>query len=183
MASTNKSLVFSDHFVISCGTVTIDIKLPRVLLIRWRKTGEVMLPKGRKEIGETLEKTALRETFEETGVTPHLLPANIVSLATTDPDSPRPEAITEPFALSQRTTNGVLKIIFWYMAVADSTIASEEGTQQEGEDFETIWAGFDDARSLLSYQDDSRIVQKAIDIVRSSGKPPTKWDSVHVNDS
>jgi 8-oxo-dGTP pyrophosphatase MutT (NUDIX family) len=165
MASTSKSLVFSDHFVISCGTVSIDKLRSKVLLIRWRKTGEYLLPKGRKDVGETLEKTALRETFEETGVTAQLLPANIVSLATTAKDSQRPEAITESFAVSQRTTtNGNWKIIFWYLAVADSTIAPEEGTQQENEDFDTIWSDFRDVGSVLSYEDDRRIAQKAIDI-------------------
>ncbi|KAF4991964.1 hypothetical protein FGRMN_7518 [Fusarium graminum] len=170
MASTNRSLVFSDQFAISCGTVTIDVKLSRVLLIRWRRTGEIMLPKGRKEVAENLERTALRETFEETGVTPHLLPVDIVSLATTDPDFPRPQAVTEPFAISQRTTDGILKIIFWYMAVADSTIAPKEGTQQEDEDFETVWVSSDDAECILSYEEDRRIAHKAIAIISDGGK-------------
>ncbi|KAF5659078.1 nudix domain-containing protein [Fusarium heterosporum] len=170
MASTNRSLVFSDQFAISCGTVTIDRKLSRILLIRWRKTGEVMLPKGRKEVGENLENTALRETFEETGVTPHLLPVDIVSLATTNPGFPRPQEVVEPFAVSQRTTNGILKIIFWYMAIADSTAAPEEGTQQEDEDFETVWISFEDAGSILSHEDDRRIAQRAIDMVSNHGR-------------
>ncbi|KAM0199140.1 hypothetical protein ACHAPA_001629 [Fusarium lateritium] len=165
MASENKSLVFSDQFVISCGTVSMDKQNSKVLLIHWRKTGEYLLPKGRKDVGETLEKTALRETFEETGVKAQLLPANIASLATTAAGSHRPEAITEPFAVSQRATNnGNLKIIFWYLAVADSTIPPEEGTQQENEDFDTIWTDFRDVGSVLSYEDDRQIAQRAIDI-------------------
>ncbi|KAM3520468.1 hypothetical protein MY4038_009417, partial [Beauveria bassiana] len=65
--STCRSLHFSDDFVISCGTVTVDIPESRVLLIRSRGTGEYYLPKGRKDIHESLEEAALRETWEETG--------------------------------------------------------------------------------------------------------------------
>ena len=63
--------------------MSIDVKRLKVLLIRWRKTGEYMLPKGRKDLGETLEQTAERKTFEETGIPVELLPVDIGTLATT----------------------------------------------------------------------------------------------------
>ncbi|KAF4948494.1 hypothetical protein FSARC_13731 [Fusarium sarcochroum] len=172
MASTNRSLFFSDQFAISCGTVSLDLKQSKVLLIRWRKTGEYMLPKGHKDLGESLERTALRETFEETGVRAQLLPVDIVSLATSVKDEDHPKVITEPIAVSQRmAANGVLKIIFWYVAVADSTITPEEGTQQENEDFETVWADFENADTTLSHEDDQRIARAAIEAARHGVTP------------
>ncbi|KAM0562030.1 hypothetical protein ACHAPJ_002472 [Fusarium lateritium] len=172
MASAARSLFFSDQFAISCGTVSMDVKKAKVLLIRWLKTGEFMLPKGHKDLGEPLERTAIRETFEETGVQAQLLPVDIASLASTANGKGRPKAITEPIAVSQRMDNGgVLKIIFWYVAVADSTIPPEEGTQQENEDYETVWADFEHADYILSHEDDRRIAQAAIKIVRDETTP------------
>ncbi|KAJ4268820.1 hypothetical protein NW762_002890 [Fusarium torreyae] len=175
MASAARSLFFSDQFAISCGTVSLDIKKVKVLLILWRKTGEYMLPKGRKDLGEPLERTALRETFEETGVQAQLFPVDIASLATTANGKGRPKAITEPIAVSQRrASGGVLKIIFWYVAIADSTTPPEEGTQQENEDYETVWADFEDVSSVLSHEDDRRITRAAIEVVREGATPACK---------
>ncbi|KAI0903357.1 NUDIX hydrolase domain-like protein [Ustulina deusta] len=169
MASTAKSLYFSDQFAISCGTVTVDPERSKVLLIYLRKTGEYMLPKGHKDLSETLEQTATRETFEETGIRVELLPVKIDTLATLP--SPReakgyPQAVIEPIAMTQRTAEGgPLKIIFWFVAVADSTTTREEGTQQENEEFDTIWADFHDIASTLSFDNDRRVAQAAIDAV------------------
>ncbi|KAF4453151.1 nudix domain-containing protein [Fusarium austroafricanum] len=166
MDPINKSLHLSHEFVISCGTVTVDIKRSKVLLIRWRKTGEIMLPKGRKDRSERLEQTALRETFEETGIHAQLLPVGIDTLATPPPlvdAEGRREAATEPIALSQRVDHqGILKVIFWYVAEADSTVTPVDGTQQQDEDFETIWEDFGNVTSTLSFPDDQRIAQAAI---------------------
>ncbi|KAI5860155.1 NUDIX domain-containing protein [Durotheca rogersii] len=171
MACTGECLFFSDQFAISCGTATIDVKRSKVLLIRWRRTGEYMLPKGRKDLNETLEQTAKRETFEETGIRVELLPVDIKTLATIPSSSNievagRPKAVIEPIAVAQRLAQGVLKIIFWYVATADSTTIRQEGTQQENEEFDTIWTDFNDVTSTLSFDDDRRIAQAAISAVR-----------------
>ncbi|KAK1230316.1 hypothetical protein PQX77_006594 [Marasmius sp. AFHP31] len=79
---TIESPSFSDQFVISCGTVTLDLQLKKALLIRWNKNGEILLPKGRKNIGESLYDAALRETLEETGYKAKLLPLPVATLST-----------------------------------------------------------------------------------------------------
>ncbi|KAJ4141593.1 hypothetical protein NW768_000808 [Fusarium equiseti] len=162
MASMERSLFFSDQFAISCGTVTIDVQKLKVLLIRMRENGEYMLPKGRKDVGEGLEETALRETYEETGMKAQLLPVAIDSQATSPQGQDRPKAITEPIAVSQRMTKGGLKIIFWYIGIADSTVPPVEGTQQQDESFSTVWVRFDEVESVVSWEDDRRIAMKAI---------------------
>ncbi|KAM0335561.1 hypothetical protein ACHAQA_000609 [Verticillium albo-atrum] len=181
MESAHRSLHFSDEFVISCGATTLDIEKSKILLIRCRKTGEHMLPKGRKDIGEGLEQTALRETFEETGFRAKLFAVEMNTLATL-PALPVAEhqqrTVTEPIAVSQRVVNGILKIIFWYIAIADSTSAQEEATQQEDEDFDVVWCDFQNINATLSFDDDQRIAWKAIaaaipnsDLAQRSGCP------------
>lgn len=94
------------QFVISCGTVTVDPRTSKALLIRWRKTDEYMLPKGRKNIAETLEEAALRKTFEETSYKASLLPLLIPTQATLgSPSSSSVDArhaglVTEPICTS-----------------------------------------------------------------------------------
>lgn len=171
MVSTGRSLFFANQFGISCGTVSVDVAAAKVLLIRSRTTGEYLLPKGRKDLGEDLEHTATRETFEETGVRVRLLPVPVETMATVPSsmkDENRPKAVTEPIAVTQRVNKGVLKIIFWYVASANSAAAREEGTQNEDEDFDTTWVGFDKVEARLSFDDDRRVAQEAISAVGRS---------------
>ncbi|KAF2233593.1 hypothetical protein EV356DRAFT_567850 [Viridothelium virens] len=174
MNSTDRQLHFSETFVISCGTVTIDIHTAKVLLIQWRRTGEYFLPKGRKDIGESLEETAMRETYEETGIPVQLLPIKMQTLATVSTRigvSQEVERISEPIAVAQRVSEGKLKIIFWYVAQGDSNRARVEGTQQENEEFDTIWVAVDKVASTLSFEDDRRIATRALNLIHSKLEP------------
>jgi 8-oxo-dGTP pyrophosphatase MutT (NUDIX family) len=131
MSLTSRTLThLSDAFVISCGTITLDLAQAKMLLIRWKKNGEILLPKGRKNIGETLEDAAKREIYEETGVQVTLLPLQIPTLATPGAAAKQSYGFsTEPVALSQRISNGgVLKIIFWFVAQGNSMVAHDVGT-------------------------------------------------------
>ncbi|OCL05528.1 hypothetical protein AOQ84DRAFT_413261, partial [Glonium stellatum] len=112
-----------------------------------------------------LDQTALRETYEETGIPVQLLLVEMKTLATAPANSEGPnesKLITEPIAVAQRVSEGKPKIIFWYVAQGDSTKARVEGTQQENEEFDTIWVPFDKVASTLSFDDDRQIVNKAI---------------------
>lgn len=73
---------------------------------------------------------------------------------------------TEPIAVQQRVSNGVLKIIFWYIGAADSTVVADRGTQQEGEDFENVWTPFDRLDVSLTFEDDKVICQKVIEVIQ-----------------
>ncbi|KFX87451.1 hypothetical protein V490_08241 [Pseudogymnoascus sp. VKM F-3557] len=158
---------FSHAFRSSCGTITVDPVHRKVLLIRWKKNGEVFLPKGRKNIGESLEDAAVRETYEETGFRVAILPMRIPTLATPRTDVEQTNDLnTEPIAFSQRLTdNNTLKLIFWFSGKGDSTAAPDPGTQEEGEDFDPIWVDLDSAVETLTFADDRRIAERFISLM------------------
>ncbi len=151
----------------AAAQITLDPVEGRMLLIRWKKNGEVFLPKGRKNIDEALEAAAIRETYEETGFQATLPPLRIPTLATSaaaDPDR-QLSPLTEPVAVSQRHEGNRLKLIIWFVAKGDSTAEPDTGTQQEGEDFEPVWADLDNAVKSLTFDDDRQIAQKVIDVL------------------
>lgn len=170
MAQSPSTLTrLSEAFVISCGTITVDPVERKVLLIRWKKNGEIFLPKGRKNIGESLEDAAVRETHEETGFRVAILPLRIPTLATPGTAVGQPNELnTEPIAFSQRLTdNNTLKLIFWFSAKGDSTATPELGTQEEGEDFDPIWVDLNSAIETLTFADDRRIAERFISLMPS----------------
>lgn len=155
----SKAFFPSDRFVISCGTVPLDLTHKKVLLVRLRSTNEFLLPKGRKDENECSKVAAARETFEETGYYATILPLNIPTRATNRTGD---REHTEPIAVTLRVTDGVMKIIFWYAARVDSEALPEQDTQQEGEDFESIWMDCKQALAALTFADDREVAQLAI---------------------
>jgi ADP-ribose pyrophosphatase YjhB (NUDIX family) len=162
------SLHHASNFVISCGTVTLDLQQSKALLIRWHNPDggvELMLPKGRKNIGETLEGAALRETLEETGYEASLLPLPVPTLATSDETSHRSNVNTEPVSVTERYRGDVRKIIFWFAAQADSTSSPHRGVVQEGEDFEAVWDDFTSVVDLVTHDTDRHVLMEVLRLV------------------
>lgn len=161
-----RSLYFSSDFAISCGTVTIDPSARKVLLVFSRPTSEYFLPKGRKNIHETLEAAAVRETFEETGVRSALLPHRFPNLTPTGPapaGGELPEGhTTEPIAVQQRLSQGAWKFIFWFVGRADSTVPPVQGTQEVYEQFDTVWADAEKAAGMMARVDDAEVVRMVV---------------------
>ena len=120
-----------------------------------------MLPKGRKNVGETLEAAAVRENTEESGfecsLFKHKLSTNAQQL--TEPKH------SEPIAVQQRMSQGVRKIVFWYVAEVDSGSQRKLDTQEEGEEFDVEWVCWDDAPLKCSFADDRKIVEKALEAI------------------
>ncbi|KAL9126119.1 MAG: hypothetical protein Q9217_004780 [Psora testacea] len=157
----DRVLDFSDRFVLSSGTVSIDCLKGLVLLLYYRPKGEYLLPKGRKNVGETLQGAAVRETMEESGYKCHLLGHDLPTKA---PD-PIISLHTEPIAVQQRMSQGVRKIIFWYLAQVDSSDPPIGQTLEEGEDFEVRWVRKEIASSTMSFVEDQKIVEKALSVL------------------
>lgn len=62
-------------FTESAGTVLFDPQTHQICLLRFQD--EYILPKGRRNIGETRPEAAVRETREETGFACGLLPVRM----------------------------------------------------------------------------------------------------------
>jgi ADP-ribose pyrophosphatase YjhB (NUDIX family) len=154
----DRVLDFSDSFVLSSGTVSIDYSKGLVLLLYYPPKREYLLPKGRKNIGESLQDAAVRETKEESGYKCHLLQHDIPTKAPSFATSLH----TEPFAVQQRMSQGIRKIIFWYLAHADSSESPIGQSLEEGEDFEVRWVRKEVAPSTMSFVEDQKIVERAL---------------------
>ena len=59
------SLWFASDFLLGAGMVIIQPETEKIVVIYDTQTKTWFLPKGRKDIGESLEQTALREAYEE----------------------------------------------------------------------------------------------------------------------
>ncbi len=163
----------SKDFVLSAGVVIFNKALNKVCLIKNSK-GEFLLPKGRKNIGETLSQAALREAYEETGFPCKLLPSTMKCRATlvTSTKDHIPDiahickGITEPVAISMRSNGKMQKIIFWFIAVEEGTY--HENTPMANEKFAVDFYTFDNAMSKLIFKENRALVKSAINIVLES---------------
>jgi hypothetical protein len=64
-AAVPPSLWFASDFMLGAGMVIIQPDTEKIVVIYDTKRKSWFLPKGRKDIGESLEQTALREAYEE----------------------------------------------------------------------------------------------------------------------
>jgi 8-oxo-dGTP pyrophosphatase MutT (NUDIX family) len=175
--SKGRKFYASEDFIVSCGCVTLDPAARKVLLVFNKKLDIYQLPKGRKSIGEDLLAAALREAHEESGVRVQPLPLKVGTRATPlhgetgTSDVTRDTENCEPCAIthSRDPYSGAFKHVFYFVAVADSTVPAEEGTQEDWEKFDTRWTDADVAPGLLAFKEDGMVVQKALDDARRSG--------------
>ena len=113
-----------------------------ILLIKHVNSGHWSFPKGHVEFGETEVETALREVKEETGIDIIIDPTfrEIVSF------SPK---------------KGTQKTVFYFIGKARHT----DYTPQEEEIAEIRWVEIGRACSVLSYENDKSIVNKAKTVI------------------
>ncbi|KAJ4362761.1 hypothetical protein N0V95_001252 [Ascochyta clinopodiicola] len=165
----------ADQFVESCGAVLFISPKPqnaKVCLVNLLSTNEWMLPKGRRNIGESRKATALREVAEETGLQCRLLPVTMPTRAPMSndsadvPDEARTQVdITEPFMCTVRELpkgNGT-KLIWWYIAVLEYDAYSRRGPGEE--QFKPEFFTADDAVQKLHFESDREVLRKAVEII------------------
>lgn len=158
----------AEHMVESCGAVLFDLsRAPHsVCLIRQRERTEWVLPKGRRNAGETRAQAALREVAEETGYPCRLHPVTVMSRQPSawDPaDVPdllfSHEASTEPIMLTVRHLNELqeVKLIWWFIAALDMQSESRQGEEQFVSEFFPV----DEALQKLTFQTDRDVLSRA----------------------
>lgn len=163
----------ADSFVESAGTVLFRLSTREICILHLHQRGEYVLPKGRLNLGESRQATALRETTEETGVPCRLLPVNLVSrLCPANetghlPDEPRHfKGVCEPIAMqTRRIGEGEVKLIWWFVAAVNE---DEPVGEHERDQFEVEFHGYEAAQEKLTFRDDCDLVVEAIDLVENS---------------
>lgn len=194
---SHSDTLYANKFVNCAGCVLFVPPHPEsgrfttnVCLIHHRNrhnTVEVLLPKGRKDQGENISDTAVRETYEETGISCSLMPAVLVTRAppTSTIGSSQRECArlarncTEPFAVTIRNMRNSTKIIYWFVGQADLQNDGQPvvhaNTQMADENYETFFYHLDidmmDEREVntavepLTFHEDRDLVKEAIYIV------------------
>ncbi|PSR75374.1 hypothetical protein PHLCEN_2v9132 [Hermanssonia centrifuga] len=165
------------NFVISAGSVlcrrVAETDELQICLIYQRKRKQWLLPKGRKDCGESIEAAALRETYEETGYLCELVPLRMPTRATTPADQRNAVTIrddcSEPMAVSvqERGKKG-FKVIWWYVSRLKGGADKVEGTQMESEDYESQFVEASSAVKRLSLRQHHDIAAQALELVLST---------------
>ncbi|PPQ85480.1 hypothetical protein CVT25_006637 [Psilocybe cyanescens] len=178
------------NFVLSAGSVLFRRRAAtntlEVCILHHLTGDEWLLPKGRKDRGETVEQAAVRETYEETGYVCALWPQRMPTRATipgvNNVDvAETANGLVEPIAVSVRDLGrSRTKIIFWFITVVDEGVEKVEGSQMENENFESVFFDTHVALERLTFQNDRDIVAQAIDIV-VGGESATQKSSVSSN--
>ncbi|KAK1976791.1 NUDIX domain-containing protein [Colletotrichum cereale] len=167
----------SHKFIISCGTVTVNTRARRVLLVYNKRHGIYQLPKGRKNIGEDLLAAALRETLEETGIAARPVTLRLQTRATPvggPPGAPEvsEEVVdTEPVAVCHYPdpASGAMKMVFYFVAEGSCDVAPEGWTEEDRVKFDVVWADVAEAADKLAFKEDGMVVEKALEDLRTSG--------------
>ncbi|KAI1011584.1 hypothetical protein LB504_002154 [Fusarium proliferatum] len=160
----------SENLVESAGTILFRLSTQDICIMIDVKRNEYILPKGRRNIGESRRDTAIRETTEETGIPCRLLPINMKSRLCSSEDKDAPdearlfEDVCEPISVQMRRIGeDEMKIIWCYIAAVnenDKIEKCEDGLEVE-------WHGYEEVSQKLTFQNDRELVARAIKLVQS----------------
>jgi len=129
----------------------LPVKLSRAVLT---------LPKGLLDSGEKPEAAALREVFEETGVTAEAI-AKIVDIKYT---------YTRSWGDGER----VFKIVSFYLMRYVSGNIGEIAPEMRVEVKRALWVPLAEARSLMAYSGEKRVMQQAQALVEAGAMTEKK---------
>lgn len=178
MASSKfpSSQFFSEEFVVSCGSVLFRAQPSglEICLLYEPSKKEWLLPKGRKDVGETIQEAAVRETYEETGFKCQILPVRMPTRAPL-PGSSSPDKAavlddsTEALAVTVRQMGEKnIKLIWWFATFVPKGEKKRTGTQMENEEFDSLFMPAEEAIEKLSFKGDQEIAFKAYQYARES---------------
>ncbi|KAJ7222196.1 hypothetical protein GGX14DRAFT_428198 [Mycena pura] len=129
-----------ENFLLGAGMVVFQPETHKVVVLYESKKKYWFLPKGRKDVGESLEQTALREAYEESGYRVEFLPLFTQTSAPgppSDRDAPfrmncEPIKIATHSYPERRRRNYTLPageyLSFWYVGQIPGNAVREEGT-------------------------------------------------------
>jgi ADP-ribose pyrophosphatase YjhB (NUDIX family) len=166
---------FSESFVESAGAVLFRLSTQQICILRLHDRNEYVLPKGRRNCGETRQAAVLREVREEAGYSCRILPVKMVTRnppaveTKPVPDEPRLHFdACEPFALQfRRLADGNAKLIWWYVAAVNEEEEFNADIQEQDK-FGVEFYNYPDAVQKLTFHMDQEMVKNAIDIVNGT---------------
>ncbi|KAF9054100.1 hypothetical protein BJ165DRAFT_1436045 [Panaeolus papilionaceus] len=145
-------------FLLGVGTVIIQPTTQKIVVVYHKTEKYWFFPRGRKDVGESLEVAALREAYEESGYRATFLPLANPTRQPSAPSEGRQSLNTEsiymtfkpfhPRRLSngQREAQGGQYLTFWYVAQIPADAVHEEGTGMSDEqDFESHLLTYEEA--------------------------------------
>lgn len=135
---------------ISAGGVLYSPKTNKFYLIHNFVKNEWKLPKGGVEAGETLEQTALRELYEETGF------KNLEIL--------NPEPIyTSKYVFEEKGLE-ISKTVVYFLIITHD-LESEHTIQMDQENLKGDWLTFEDALEKSTFEDSIQALKNAQEIL------------------
>lgn len=120
----------------SCGIIVFNKE--KVLVIH-QNVGHWGLPKGHMEEGETEEETAIREVFEETGISADIIPGFRKMIT---------------YQVKENTIKDVVYFV--------GTTSEVNTLAQECEVSEVKWMNYDEAIDIMSHDDNRDVLKEAI---------------------
>ena len=168
----------------SCGTVTIDPRRAMVLAIWNNRLKLYQLPKGRRNLNESMLAAALRETYEETGLQVTPLQLDIATRATPaktelSDTSKKPPNITVGHPSNEhvgaclypdpQSETEALKIVYFFAATAECSDTPDSGTQEEWEKLDAKWIPLSEVSSTLRFGAEIQTVLKVVEDMKRSG--------------
>lgn len=147
-----------DFDEISCGGVPVYIaksEEPLYLLVQHFGPFKYWaFPKGRQREGETYKETAIREIREETGQNNFKIIKRLIS-----------DSIYFP---KRGNKTIVKKVVFFLVRFFSKDI------KLSPEHINWHWANFEDAISLLTFEDYQRVLKESHEIIMTSNFPPSR---------
>ncbi len=128
----------------SCGNIVFKKEngILKVLLIH-HNLGHYGMPKGHVELGETEEDTALREVFEETGISSYII-----------------DGFREMITYSPK--ENVIKDVIYFVGETNDF----ETTPQISEVSEAFFTETSKAVELVTHEEEKKVLEKAIEFYK-----------------
>ncbi|KAH9477111.1 Diadenosine hexaphosphate hydrolase [Psilocybe cubensis] len=151
----------ASDFMVGVGMVIIQQKTEKIVLLYSSKWKYYFFPRGRKDVGETLQQAALREAYEESGYRVDFMP---LAIPTRQPHSPETRNRRSHFnteSIYMTTTNwragrsgptdhGGVYLTSWFVGQIPEDAVCESGTRMPDEDhFTTHLLSYEEVRNLI----------------------------------